>query len=135
MSSDLTKYIESLPIHTFLLTSDLLVIGRIVESQVACVMINAICTIETFSDTTSMSQVIIPLMPINLEETTTIFRQHIVMQTPAGFALKKSYCDTLLKTKVQAALSNSQFDSSSSMSLETTDQNPNSISFNKRWNV
>lgn len=134
MSPDLQKYIEDLPVHTFLLTGDLLVIGRLVESHTGAVQVNALCSIETYSDETSMSQMIVPLVPINLEQTSTIYRQHIVLQTPAGFALKKSYCDTLLKTKVNGALSQPGLNSSSSMSLETTDQNPDSNPFKFRWN-
>jgi hypothetical protein len=131
MSTDLQKYIESLPIFTFLLAGDLLVIGRLVESQVGCVMVNALCSIETYSDEEAFRQMIVPAVPLSLEETSIIYRSHIVVQTPASTALKKSYCDTLLRIKVIGA---SQSTLSSSMSLETTHDILDSNPFKDRWN-
>jgi len=130
MSSDLTKYIENLPIHTFLLTGDLLVIGRIVESQIGAVQLSAACSVETHSDENSFQQILYPLVAYSLEQITTIYRQHIILQTPAGFALKKCYCDTLLRIKL---MEQQGFTASTSIPLETNDQILNSNSFKNRW--
>jgi hypothetical protein len=131
MSTDLQKYIETLPVHTFLLSEGSLMIGRLMESHPGAVLVNALCSIETMTDETQMTQIIMPLMPLNIEETSTIFRQHLVLQTPANFALKKCYCDTLLKIKVNKVISQPQ---SNSSSLETTDQILDSNPFKFRWN-
>lgn len=128
MSPDLKTYIDALPIHTFVLTGDLFVIGRLVESHDGAVQVNALCSIETLYGENIIQQKMVPLVPLSIDQTTTIYRSHIVLQTPASFPLKKSYCDVLLRTKVQEAMQ------SNSSSLETTNQNPFSDLSNDRWN-
>lgn len=103
MSPELAAYIDGLPIKTYLLTSDTLVIGRVVENRVESVEVKSLCSIETFygDDERTMTQVILPIIPANFDQSSTISRSHIVIETPASLLLKKSYCDALLQAKVQ----------------------------------
>lgn len=118
MSPDLKKYIESLPISTFLLTTDRQVIGRKIAEDLHNIYINALCSLELEQfDDDSYRHVIIPLVPHSLEETSTLFRSQVVLSCPAGLPLKKSYCDTLLQTKIN------NLNSLSSLDLDTTDHN------------
>lgn len=131
MSKDLATYINSLPIFTFLLPGGVIVIGRLIESHTGAVSVSAVCSIETYVKDNSINQTLMPLIPLSLEQISVIYRSQIILQTPASFALKKLYCDALLRSKVNQL---SGLNSSSSMSLETTDQNSNSDFFKDRWN-
>lgn len=115
MSPDFAKYINNLPIITYLLTSGMLVIGRLVENSAESVEVKSLCSIETFYEDDSIRQVILPIMPANIDQSSTISRNHIVIETPASILLKKSYCDSLLQTKIQT------------VELSTTQQTTDSI--------
>jgi hypothetical protein len=105
MSPELAEYINKLPISTYLLASDTLVIGRVVENRVESVEVKSLCVIDTFwnDDDTSVRQVIVPMLPSSYDQSSIISRGHILVETPASILLKKQYCDTLLQAKVQTS--------------------------------
>lgn len=109
MSPDLLEYINKLPIKTFLLASDTLVIGRVVDNRVEAVEVKSLCIIDSFwnDDDTSVRQVIVPMLPSSYDQSSIISRGHILVETPASILLKKQYCDTLLQAKVQIEQGNS----------------------------
>ena len=129
MSPQLKEYIDSLPISTFLLANDRQLIGRKIAEEPHAIYINALCSIETiFEEDNSVRQFMMPLIPHSLEETSALFRSHVVVECPASLPLKKSYCDTLLQTKVNS------LNSLSSLDLDTTNQNPKPQKpFGDRW--
>jgi hypothetical protein len=127
MSPALKEYIEKLPIHTFLLSTGTHIIGRRQGADVMSVHINAVLSMETvFDDDNIFNKVFVPLTPKTFEETTILYRNHVVLENLASFDLKKSYCDFLLSLKLN------DFQSSQSLTsnnLENTNQFPNS----DRW--
>ncbi len=130
MSPQLIKYIESLPISVFLLSSDRQVIGRKVGEDLLFYYINALCSLETdFNDDNTFRQFMIPLVPHSLSETSSLSRSHVMCESPASLLLKKSYCQTLLAAKVKG------LNSSSSIDLDTTDQDSGPENpYGDRWN-
>ena len=138
MSPDLAEYINALPIKTFLLSSDMLVIGRVVENRVESIEVKSLCVIDTLyaEDNSTMRQVILPMVPANFDQSSTIARRHVVVETPASLLLKKSYCDALLAAKVQTEMHGSnQINQSDSIDLETT--KPKGLTdkqWKERWN-
>lgn len=132
MSKDLHTYINSLPVYTFLLASEALLIGKLEETQSNSFKVNALCMIETFGDENVIRKAIIPLVPHCLDQTSTLFNSHVAVFTPASFELKKLYCDSLLRTKVYEQV---QLNSNSSIDLDTTNlYKPNSKPQSDRWN-
>lgn len=135
MSTDLIEYINALPIKTYLLSSDTLVIGRVLENRVESIELQSLCSIETFYEEDSMRQIILPLVPGGFDQRSTISRSHIVIESPASILLKKSYCDALLHAKIQTqiGIDNGSAQSTSS-NLETFKNQKNSNKWGDRWN-
>jgi hypothetical protein len=120
MTNELKTYIEKLPIFSFILSNGLHILGRVLQSDSSMVIINAAVELETVYEEDGMIQRLIPMIPNSIEESSILYRNHIIIQTPAGFALKKQYCDSLLKLKVLKIINEPL---SQSPNLETKEAN------------
>lgn len=127
MSPSLREYISKLPVFTYDLSNKHIVIGRLLEEQPTAVKINSICSIQLVQTSNkSIQQILIPLIPYNIEEISTIEKDRIIISTPASFELKKLYCDTILKSKVNSLILSS---------LETFNYMREADHKNDRWNI
>ena len=111
MSPELHKYIDSLPIVSYLLSTDRQLVGRKVGEDLMFHYVNAVCSLETeFSEDDQVNQFMIPLVPHSLTETTSLSRSHVICESPVAFKLKKMYCEALLSAKVNSLTSSSSPD-------------------------
>jgi hypothetical protein len=134
MSPELTNYISSLPISTFLLSNNRHLIGRRMGEDLHVIYVNAVCELNDVfgEDDQLVGKMVMPLVPNSFEETSAIYRTHVVLESPASFPLKKAYCDTLLKTKISHM---NGLNSLSSLDLETKEPNHKPKNpWSDRWN-
>lgn len=130
MTNDLKSYIESLPINTYVLSNNDLIIGRKLDEDTDTVELNAVCRIDDVyledEDQVHIHKTINQYIPYNLDQNSILNKTSILIETPASFNLKYLYCQSLLKFKINSELL------STSTSLEQT--NNNSDKSNNRWN-
>ena len=115
MSPEFLELLNKTPIHTYLLSNDTMIIGKLMASHVTSIEVRAACAIKMTVIENRVQQIFIPLVPQSIEESSIIYRDHVVLETPASLLLKKTYTDSLLAMKVNQVL---QHDSNTSVDLE-----------------
>jgi hypothetical protein len=130
MSKDLKEYLNDLKVVTYIMSNDRHFIGKQINEDRDEILIQSLCSIESFFDDEngSYSQMLIPLMPNNFEEVSKINKNHVSVTTNASFALKKAYCETLLKLKIEFAIP-----SVNQLNNNINQQKPTD-NFKNRWN-
>ena len=115
MTAELVDYISKLNIYVYVLSDGSTVLGKLIDVHPSSVELVGLCKMQTVMYDNSIQQLISPVIPASIEEKSIISLSHIMIQSPASLVLKKSYCDTLLKLKINQSISSSEgqsFDSS-----------------------
>ncbi len=135
MTNELLDYINKLNIYVYVLSDGSTVLGKLVEVHPSSVEVVGLCKMQPVlcADNT-IQQMMIPVIPASLEQTTILALAHIMIQSPASIVLKKAYCDTLLKLKLNKISESTDAPSNSSNQFENLkgklkSKNP----FKDRW--
>ena len=100
MTAELIDYINKLNIYVYVLSDGSTVIGKLVEVHESSIEVIGLCSMESIIYDDSIEQLLLPIIPQSLEQTSIIALGHVMIQSPASLVLKKSYCDSLLKFKI-----------------------------------
>ena len=129
MTKDLIEYIEKLVIFVYVLTDGSTIIGKLQEVHENAMELVGVCRMQSIMIDGNLQQLMIPAIPASLDQNTILAKAHVMLQSPASFALKKAYCDTLLRLKHPSL----DEPSNNPTNLETLDPNSNANPFKDRW--
>lgn len=102
----LNEYIASLPIRSYVLSNGMTIIGKVSEVYEDAVELQGCFTIiPKMMKSGEISRELWPTIPGTYSEECVLYDHSVCIDSECSFELKKVYCQTLIKNKVETVLS------------------------------